>query len=203
MYISLQRTTLQFRRQKSSAVSKLRRYIMKKLLSFTKTRSHSKYGSVWPAIMQDSGSGPGRDDGMEIGGEAAEEAMETAELVIDTGTAKSSDGSGEGGGGEGEGGEEEVTMEEGFDSTLALVDHLEIEISDREGGEDKSEPGLGAAGIKLLLSCHKVHVYTVYGISTLPCVQIFEARNFLRFLRICCNPQILSSRNNAVYLFTI
>ena len=96
-------TTLQFRRQKSSAVSKLRRYIMKKLLSFTRSRSHSKYGSAWPTLLQDGGSSPGRDDGMEIGGEATEETMETAELVIDTGTAKSN-GGGDGGGGEGEGG---------------------------------------------------------------------------------------------------
>ena len=52
-------------------------------------------------------------------------------------------------------------MEEGFDSTLALVDHLEIEISDREGGEEKSESGLDAAGMSIIkaATCTYIHTY--------------------------------------------
>ena len=74
-------TRLQFRRQKSSAVSKLRRFIIKHLLSFTKPACTNQIQTgVDPETgteqMEDPGTGTEPEEGNE------DEAMET-ELVID------------------------------------------------------------------------------------------------------------------------
>ena len=132
----------QYRRHKASAVSRLRKYLMKTLRSFTKIAPFpTQLDKQHTAI---TGTGTGQEPGME--NEATEDPMEEAdtELVIDTagvgaGDPKALDA--------GERTETETEAEEGMESenltaaTLELVDQMEIEISDHEGGGGDTESG--------------------------------------------------------------